>query len=227
MDIEDKNFRPLPSTLLRPSMPLGPLGQHQNALLEVLEKKDKQLAQIYQSSILILNQKIPGEIHFAAHGMREVVEKLLWKYSVKENGITLKEDFQNFKKKCNKLCEEGKWPDTVEEINNDLKNFLINMKLFLTKEDSKLKSTREQIKSFLRYFNFSRDNLPQKKEDHLIEEWMHHFDCLKKTAHLRNEDKALFLKSFNYFESILLNCLSPKTFENRNEILEIIREGEE
>jgi hypothetical protein len=216
----------------RQPMPLQLSGQ-QRALYEALSEKDERLAGMYLGSLLVLRQtENPDLLALAAHGLRELMEKLPRYFdlpvgtkppSLKVKVLELTRSWGNAVK--NSKCGEN--PSWSGVIDSPLRKFLKKTQEFFTWFEAEHPTRKQQTAKVLRGLDLIDRPLPAPIEQLRIEEWDKCHDYLKGVSH-----HAIlpwpgdFISRLEVLECFLLDRLRPRTFEDHAEIDRIIREGE-
>src|SRR5262249_46050749 len=212
--------------------PLQLSGQ-QRALYGALSEKDERLAGMYLGSLLVLRQiENPDLLALAAHGLRELMEKLP-RYrdlpvtakppSLKEKVRNLLQSWSNTAKHSQCLLDPA-WSGTID---GPLLKFLKRAQEFFSWFESEHPTRKQQTAKVLRSLDPMDRPLPAPIEQLRIEEWDKCHNYFEGVSHhtipSSPEDFVLWLAVLDHF---LLDRLRPRTFEDHTEIDRIISEGE-
>ena len=210
------------------------LSGQQYALYRALLEKDKGLADIYLGAMTVLGQTgNPDELALAAHGLRELIEKIPALVDVK-----IKAQREGLKAKVREI--EGHWEKTVEEseciqntrwvgeIDRHLSNLLERLKNFFQWFAEHHPRRKAEIVSTLKGLDISGRALPLPLEELNVQAWDKIRDYFVTVAHHRKQNPAHeeFDQWLDALERFLLDRLRPRTFADIDTIDEIIAEGE-
>jgi hypothetical protein len=214
------------------SKPLRLPGQQQ-ALYNALLEKDQGLTNMYYGALMVLNHNSnPDNLALAAHGVRELMEKIpvFVDVQIKAQTESLKGkvlDLENFwtatlrKTKCYK---SQKWSGQIDVPLSKLLERLYTFFEWFIKHHPR---RRAEIIATLQGLDSSRFKLPEHLEKLNAQTWDDMRDFFQAVSHHRKfttgEEFSLRL---NMLETFLLDRLHPRTFADINVIDEIIREGE-
>ncbi len=201
------------------------LESRQKALYEKLIEKSDLLAKIYLGALHVLQQvDNPDRLALAAHNLRELMEKfpLFVDISIKPTGSLgdkVQALYQEWVKNGQaEETQEGicKNPRKISELNKKINAF------FLWYKDNS--STRaQQIKKTLREIDPSKRAVPEPLEDLIAKFWGEMKNYFQKIAHHGKEtDDNTFMEYLYQLEKFLLDKLKPPTFEDIDQIDEII-----
>lgn len=216
------------------AMPTGhgpALTTQQRGVLDELSRRDRQVADMYRGAIYVLGQtRNPDRFALAAHALRELIEKLSERLGAPvAGGPSLKERVLQLRQK---------WPGEAlgtvyDERTNSLssskpvRGFLDKAREFFDWFDQIFPSRRERIGEFFAATDPLRRRLPPPIEKGHIARWLDVRDALVAIAHHgRNVTELEFQQVFDSLDSLLIERLRPKTFEQQDEIDRIIAEGE-
>lgn len=207
------------------------LNGQQNALYLMLDKKDTELSKMYLGALYVLNQKQnPDRLSLAAHGIRELLEKL-----PKIVGITpQKPDLVD---RCKKLA--NKWErDALQsecliegtfngKIDRKMQLFLVQAAIFF-KWFSGRPSRRDERTKMMRALDSIPINLPKPIEKIRTDELAEYVGYFNGVSHHTNAASDIeFSKYLYHVERFLLDFLQPRTFEDLSNLDAIIKAGEE
>ena len=212
--------------------PLQLSGQ-QRALYEVLSEKDERLSGMYLGSLLVFRQvENPDSLALAAHGLRELMEKLprYLDLPVATRPPSLKEKVRSLSKSwsnAERSSERRGNPAWSGAIDGPLQKFLKKTEEFFAWFKLEHPTRRQQTAKILRSLDPMDRPLPTPIEQLRIEEWDKCHDYFEGVSHhtiLSSSEK--FTPWLVALERFLLDRLRPRTFEDHSELDRIIREGE-
>jgi hypothetical protein len=234
----DKQPNPLGTVKNFPALTVnkGPniqLSGQQSALYGALSKKDQNLANMYMGTLIVLNHnENPDHLALAAHGIRELMEKLpeFVNVPIRAQSESLKSEVRNL---------EQIWLFTLEksqsynnqiwegDIDPRLHKLLKKLHLFFEWFTNHYPRRKEEIAETLRRLDISGRTLPTTLEELNIKTWFGIRDFFQSVAHHRKhtttDDFGQWLEALEIF---LLYRLHPRTFSDFDKIDEIIQEGE-
>jgi hypothetical protein len=212
--------------------PLQLSGQ-QRALYEALSEKDERLAGMYLGSLLVLRQiENPDLLALAAHGLRELMEKLprYLDLPVAAKPPSLKEKVRSLLQSWGSAARHSQClldPAWSGAIDGPLRKFLKRTQEFFSWFESEHPTRKQQTAKVLRSLDPINRPLPAPIEQLRIEEWDKCHNYFEGVSHhtilLPPEDFTSWLA---VLERFLLDRLRPRTFEDHTEIDRIISEGE-
>jgi hypothetical protein len=218
----------------------GPrFGDQQIVLGSVLQEKRPLLSGMYLGALYVLNAgNNPDRLALAAHGLRELMEKLTLYYNVpaspqssmqkklpslKEKVRQLQDHWQNVQK--NSKCRSN--PGWSGEIDKPLLRFLTKVEEFFTWVVEERPARKQQTASTLRVLDPLPLPLPGLIEELRIEEWERCHNYFQGVAHHTiNSSYEEFMTWVAVLERFLLDRLYPRTFDDHRIIDELIKEGE-
>ncbi len=210
------------------------LSGRQQELYKALSEKEQSLADIYLGSLMILQQtENPDSLALAAHGLRELMEKLpryLDTPIEDKKGPTLKEKARELEQAWDQTLENSgsysnsDWSGNIDRL---LRTFLRKASDFFTWFKAERPTKKQQTEKILRELDPLGQSLPNPIETLRIEEWDQYNNFFQKISHHNAQSTPEVFSSFLYaFENFLLDRLLPRTFEDHTELDSIIREGE-
>lgn len=209
------------------------LSGRQRALYEALSEKEQSLADMYLGSLMTLQQAgNPDSLALAAHGLRELMEKLPIYLDAPVDVKT-----QSLKGKVRELVPS--WSGTLErsscysesgwsgEIDRHLRKFLKRSHRFFDWFEAERPTRKQKAAEALRELDPLKQPLPEPIAGLRVEEWDRFHDFFEGVSHHGiNPSQDDFTVWQSAFESFLLDRLRPRTFEDHAEIDKIISEGE-
>lgn len=206
----------------------------QSALYIALLEKDQMLANMYVGTLTVLkHNENPDHLALAAHGVRELMEKLplFVNVPIKAQSKALKSEVRNLEKtwlttrnksqSYNNQTWEG-------EIDAPLHKLLKKLHLFFEWFDDDYPSRKAEFAETLRGLEISGRTLPTPLEELNIKAWFEIRDFFQSVSHHQNPTTTddEFCQMLEALERFLIDRLHPQTFTDFNKIDEIIREGE-
>jgi len=209
------------------------LSGPQTALYGALLKEDEALGCMYYGALSVFHQSSnPDRIPLAAHGLRELMEKLPRYQDVPKEAkrVTLKDKVQSLRQNWHRVVKnsgchkEGAWSGHIDKF---LKTFLDKTHEFFAWLEQQQPTRKQSAAKILRGFDLLKRPLPEPIEKLRVDEWEKIHDYFELVSHHNNtaipEEFASWLL---VLEQFLLDRLIPRTFEDHARIDEIIREGE-
>lgn len=206
---------------------------HHLALHKALNGKDAQLAGIYYGTLLVLHQsENPERLALAAHGFRELMEKLPRYLDVPAlaKPITLTERVRILNQSWDKTLKRSQsyndhgWSGDIDKF---LQKFLGMMHEFFEQLKIDRPKRKEQAMKIIRKLDPLDRPLPAPIENLRVKEWdaiRGYFENV--SHHNASANPEEFQAWRSQLERFLLDSLVPRTFEDHTAIDEIIREGE-
>ncbi len=210
------------------------LSGQQLALYRALLEKDQKLANMYAGTLIVLNHNENSDhLALAAHGVRELMEKLpsFVNVPIKAQSESLKSEVCNL---------ETTWITTLQksqsynnqtwkgEIDRPLHKLLKKLHLFFEWFDDHNPRRKAEVVETLRGLEISGRTLPTPLEELNIKAWFEIRDFFQSVSHHQNPTTTddEFCQMLEALERFLIDRLHPQTFTDFNKIDEIIREGE-
>lgn len=194
---------------------------HKIYLFHQLKSIDNSLANMYYGGLYVLEDNLnPERCVLCAHSFRELMEKL-------PNFVDLP-SFAEGPSLMDKVRElEAVWEAYLENKNSHLKRLLTKLEAFFEWLKQNRPKRKEEVRKLLNKLDPYKLGLPKKIEDLRIREWLEIREFFNNVAHHRRKtEKVEFYQWLNAFDRILLDYFKPKTFEEMNEIEEIVKEIE-
>jgi dGTP triphosphohydrolase len=209
------------------------LSGHQQTLYKGLVDKDQRLADIYLGSLTVLaHTGNPDRLALAAHGVRELIEKIprFVDVQVKAQTESLKVKVRDLED-CwqttlrNTACYKGgTWGDCIDSA---LSKMLKRLQAFFEWFNEHQPRRKAEIAATLQELEGSGRILPKLLEDLSIRDWDEIRDFFQGVCHHRKlTTPEEFSRRLDELERFLLDRLLPQTFADFDRIDEIIREGE-
>lgn len=233
-DIKDTPSSEEPDAGTEDRTPLELSGQ-QRALHESLSGKAQSLADMYLGSLTVLSDtRNPDRLALAAHGLRELMEKIPSFVDVR-----IKAQKEGLKGKVIEL--DVAWKATVEngnsynggtwsgEIDRGLSRFLRKLESFFQWFREHHPRRKAEIAATLEGLDPSGSSLPEPLAALNVETWENIRDFFVDVAHHRrpNTTGNEFSRWLDALERFLVDRLRPRTFPDLDAIDRIIREGED
>ena len=221
MTIQSDGSEPALSTELR-------LSNQQNALRMALEQVDGNLTRIYCGCIQILQSNNIDKFAFAAHGFRELVEKIpILALGMKPERVQITPEVRTLCDKWNVMKGKttcfagGKW----HGIDRYIEEFWADMDSFFSWFTQHIPRNRERIANFLCKVDPRCQPLPENLATlnvRVVTEMSGYFTSV---AHGHAVDTNDFLQHVDEFERFFLERLKPRAFDDMAEIEAVIDEG--
>lgn len=212
-------------------------------LLKIDEKRNDEnlkvygLSRVYLGAIYAMNDfaNVDRFAH-AAHGFRELMEKLAWSVPAAEvpipkgNPSGLKalihelNDLWQKTKRNTKNHDNGKWSG---DIDGHTANLLCRLDGFFEQANTLKPLKAQQGQNLLKHTDFLHYPLPEPIEQIRIQEWRSYDEYFQGIAHhgsIASEEE--FTSWAIRFEEFLLARLAPQTSRSKKKIIAIIKEGE-
>lgn len=201
----------------------------QNKLYRALNELNPDLARMYHGVLLVLaDDKNPERFVFAAHGLRELMEKLprYLGIPIRQPGgelvkavSHLQDLWEKVKKERQNFLDQG----FVGLIDPPLEEFLEEFERFYQDNSQYKQSRREEARSFFRSLELARYQLPECLEDRNLKVWnrIHRF-FTDLSHHGKRSSNMEFCDYFHQLELLLLDKFYPKTFDDFDAIDQLI-----
>jgi hypothetical protein len=210
------------------------LNSQQQTLFNALLEKDASLARIYLGAIRVLGDDgNPDRIALASHNIRELIN-LLPRYlgvDIQDRQVRLGDKVANLRAQWHRACEKSNSFDQDNwqgEIDQPLKLLLEQVKSFFTWYDDYFRKRKVVVLDTLLKLDPAPIPLPDPIADLHVEEWEQYYNFFVALAHhgrtITDEEVASWLYRLERF---LIDRLQPRTFEEIDEIDQIIRQAEE
>lgn len=206
------------------------INDRQRTLFDRLSEKSEALANMYLGALYALRDRNnPDSIPQAAHSLREMIEKFPTIVDLTtSSGPGLKDKARrlsaSFSKASSSSCyTDGEWSG---EIDNSLKRFLSRcgefFEWFATNDATRRELARKTIESVS-----SSLPLPGPIQDLEAQKWLLYRDYFVGIAHHSSSNTDEFEGYLFGLEDFIFHMLQPKTYENMDEIDEILEGGPE
>jgi len=229
--VGDGSPEPVPNALVDSTIGVRSLdiqlsGQ-QRALRESLMDIHPQLEVMYIGALHVVDQADnPDRFPLAAHGIRELIEKLPEYLDVPTEGsrTPLTELVRDLANEWNRTAKDI---DLVNTPSAQLLKFCSKLRRFFELFDIDYPTRMGRFRRFIRSRDPLSRNIQFPFEDHLIKAWGASNDYFQKISHHRRDTNEIEFKSqLENLEGILLNLLRPRTFDGFAAIDKLIEEGE-
>ena len=209
------------------------LSGQQRILVRALEAKNEELGRIYYGGLHILSDtKNPEALSLAAHAIREMMEKIpefldvpvkALRESTKAKIREVEDSWKNAT--ANSKCHHsGRWDG---EIDGSARKLLTKLDKFFEWFRNYHPRRRDEIDRTLHRMDDSDRRIPPRLQNLNVTTWIELRDFFISVAHHRqNSSRDAFLQWLDALERFLLDRLVPRTFEDFEEIDNIVREGE-
>lgn len=213
----------------------GQLTGRQRVLYVELQKREGVLADMYNGARLVLEQEQnPDRLALAAHGFRELMEKLSRHLSVapKRPSLSpagmLRELSERWNRARKSTCysADSGWAGPIDD---HLRKFLSKVASLLEQFDQAIPTRKTRVAEVVGSLDPSDAPLPRRIGDLRVEEWDRCDSYFQSVSHHNAKDltEAEFLRYVDVLETFLVDRLRPRTFDHQDEIDTIIREGKE
>jgi hypothetical protein len=227
--IENRNTNDVtPKEGTRPTLVLS--GQ-QRTLLRSLAQKSPELSRIYLGANHVLNDSSnPDALSLAAHAIRELMEKIPEYLDVptraqKETAKGKIREIEGFWERAiaNSQCHsDGLWNG---KIDSPLRKLLAKIESFIDWFRNHYPRRRDEVNQALNRMEDSGRSIPPPLQKLNVEAWMQLRDFFVFVAHHRTRpSRDEFLERLDALERFLLERLNPRTFEDFEEIDNILSE---
>jgi hypothetical protein len=200
-----------------------------------LNDKHERLGAMYAGALHVLQSDNPDRLALAAHAIRELIEKLPCYINVptvatgdalmqprkpKDLSVQVRELLDQWTKVAPRL-------DGVAEISPRLRRFLGRLREFFDQFEKNVPMRREQAIATFRRLDPSSRRLPAPIESHRVAMWGEYREFFVAVAHHgKTCSYDDFRERLSPFESFLVDCLSPRTFDDFAVIDALVEEGE-
>jgi hypothetical protein len=228
---EESPKAPSPISERRP-VPLRLSGQ-QSAMYAALREKDSGLSTMYLGALMVLSDTSnPDCLALAAHGIRELIEKLpqFLAVNIKAQKESLTVKVRELEDSWLSSCDESQrydgkvWSGSIDAV---LARFLGHVARFFEWFAAHHPRRKSEIAQTLARLDRSGRPLPELLARLNVDYWDDMRDFFVSVAHHReNVDTLVFAQWLDALERFLLDRFYPRTFEDIDLIDSIIREGE-
>jgi hypothetical protein len=217
------------------SGPTWELSGMQWTIFAALNGKHERLGRMYAGALHLLQSDNPDRLSCAAHDLRELIEKLPYHIDVpaaatgdalirpkgsKTLTVQVRELLNQWKKVAKQI-------DGAVEISPRLRTFHDRLCEFFDRFEKNVPTRREQAIAAFRKLDPSPRRLPALIESHRVAMWIAYRDFFLAVAHHEKEcSHDEFLEWLSSFEGFLVDCLSPRTFDDFAVIDALVEEGE-
>ena len=217
-----------------PKLSLPPsLGGRQRALYLALLRKNERLARIYLGAVLVLADSAnPDRRAHAAHGMRELMEKLPLELDVPvpKRDQSLKEKVRQLAelwRRAQRTSQCASAPRWKGQIDSPLAKFLKSAGAFFDWHDQVNPKRKVLVTSVLRVLDPAGRPMPTPIEELRISEWDRYHGFFQGVAHHnKGADEGQLEVWMESAEQFILDRLSPRTFEDHRMLDALIEEAE-
>lgn len=210
------------------------LNSQQQTLFNALLEKDDSLARIYLGAIRVLgDDSNPDRVALASHNIRELIN-LLPRYlgvDIKDRQARLGDKVANLRDQWQKAgtrskCHaEDNWQG---EIDKPLQSLLKDLERFFVWYDDHFRRRKAVVRHLLKKLDPAPISLPEPIADLHVQEWEKYHNYFVALAHHDKTTTEDELTSWiSSLERFLLDKLRPRTFEEIDEIDQIIKQAEE
>ena len=189
---------------------------------------------MYYGALLVLGSVgNPDRLALAAHGLRELVEKLpsYLDVAMPAHTETLKTKVQEVEDAWNHVVNSSVWSSPRNawqgSIDRRLRRFLAKLDNFFCWVRNHVPRRREEVSAVLRTIDPANRQLPRLLEERSIKEWNEMREFFQNVSHHRKACAQVeFHKSVDTLERFLLERLAPRTFDDFAEIDAILGTSE-
>jgi len=207
------------------------LSGRQKALFQQLLKKSEELANYYLGAVYAFNQKNnPDYLAHSAHGLRELIEKLPQIVGIVPNKPDVSGKFSQLASKwVNQALKSDCYSGEVfsGDIDDKLLRFLNEAKKIFQWFEERPSRRDDQVRT-LRALDPVEVSMPESLEKVRTDEltvYGRYFTSV--SHHSRQTDDNEFSSFLVRVEIFILDYLSPRTFDDHEELDALIRAGEE
>ncbi len=210
------------------------LNSQQQTLFNVLLEKDGSLARIYLGAIRVLKDDgNPDRIALASHNLRELLQRIPRylgvdsrnreeRLSDKVSALRTRWQKASTRSKCH---AEDNWQG---EIDKPLQLLLKEIEKFFVWYDDHFRKRKAVVLHLLKKLDPAPSPLPEPIADLHVQEWEKYHNFFVALAHHGTTTTDDELTSWiSSLERFLLDRLRPRTFEEIDEIDQIIKQAEE
>lgn len=199
------------------------LQGHQRALFEVLQHRDGSPAAMYLGALHVLAEEgNPDRLALAAHGIRELIEKLPKYFDLPvptqaRMGDKVAVLQAEWKKVRPKMERGGPFPTTLWD---KLEEFFLWL-------ESDRPAWRAKVAQLLRSLDPAGRPLPAPIEKLRVQQWLECNEFFVNSSHHRECTQDEFMAWLDFLERFLLDLVRPRTFDNADKLDALILEGED
>jgi hypothetical protein len=223
-----------PATIIRPDSEetaREPLGKRQRELVSALNEKDSRLADMYLGVLWVRSHPSnPDGVAHAAHGMRELMEKLpiYLNFPLRQSNVSLTEKVNELEsawsKGCDSSCLKTGWSGNIDA---PLRKFLDSVASFFDWYVVSRPKRKERTAKVLRSLDLAGVALPEAVERIQIDEWHDMHGYFQGVAHHNNGAPTREFENYlQGFEVFILDRLRPKIFDDQAKLQNLIEEAE-
>ena len=197
-------------------------SEQQELLRRVLAERDIQAETIYVGALMVLSDDTnPDRLAMAAHGIRELIEKLPKYFNL---------PMAEREKMGDKLAPvRAAWSKALPELDKEkpLPGALWDkLEAFFAWCETELSTFRQKTTEMLRRLDPAGGALPQPIEDEQVRQWVQCKNFFVESAHHHGCTVEDFLRWLDTFERAVLDRVRPRTFERADELDALIAEVE-
>lgn len=209
------------------------LSGQQRALIRALASRDKALASTYHGAVWALAMAgNPDRLAQCAHSIRELMEKLpeVLDVPVKAQKESLKAKVQEIDVAFTDTCKRSSCRAPTSgwngEVDPHLGKFLDRLDTFFAWFRAHNPRRREELQNMLARLDSSGRSLPEPLAKINVNTWDAMRDFFQSVAHHRRAvEQAELLGYMDSLERFLLDALEPRTFDDFEEIDELLSGG--
>jgi hypothetical protein len=210
------------------------LSGRQLDLYGALADRSERLASMYYGALLVRDSGgNPDRFALAAHGMRELMEKLpaYLDVAMPAHAETLKRKVQEVEDAWNHVVNSSGWSSPQNawqgSIDCRLRKFLAKLDSFFCWFRNHMPRRREEVSAVLRTIDPANRQLPRLLEERNVATWNEMRQFFQSVAHHgKTPAQVDFDKSVETLERFLLERLAPRTFDDFAEIDAILGTSE-
>lgn len=215
------------------SIPAPEFAGRQRTLYEALSRRSVRLANVYLGAIRVLEQSDnPDRLALCAHGLRELIEKLHWilDLPVAVRATNLRNEVRRLEERWDQFSGRHGIvvPDTYDEAyTSDLSAILAGLSEFFRTAAMIAPRRRDELRRVLRGLDVAGGPLAPPIEEALIDRLQGYYGYFAGVAHHTHEaPDGAFREQLLAFEVFLMERLAPRTYEEFDEIDQIIEQGD-
>ncbi len=197
----------------------------EKALKKCLDDKSRRLSSMYYGALETLrDSQNPDRFALAAHGLRELMEKLPSEIEVdmpahRQNmGEKVRELFKQWEKakEITKCRANGSWQGPID---SHLGNFLGKVETFFDWLKTHIPRRKEEVGQMLDKLDGAGQRLPEFFRTRNVENWDDIHEFFKKVSHHGKETNEAEFAEYRFaIEYTLLNLLQPRPFVEHDEL---------
>jgi len=197
----------------------------QHGLFEVLVDKRGLVGDWYRAAIAVINDaSLPDRLSFAAHALREVMEKLPGDGVRMDRAKELPAKVRDLQPSWKRACEhygDARWDGSIAE---PLRAFLVVMEEFFDGQEQLTRTRRDFAFEFLKTLEVVPAGLPEDVQRENARHWVAFHRYFDGVAHHGTVDEAGFRDQVSRLESFLSARLMPRPTQDFTRIDLLVQE---